>query len=418
MKAILIATLVMCVRVGFSQYNLYKTGVDAYNEGKYEEAVANLSEYLTKNSRDKKLDVEAFYVRGMAHYKNNRYTSAIADFKTTLALGRKNKGNLHWLIGKCQGVNGETYQAIESYTEALPYISDGQKQAQLLFDRGIAFKKIQQKDLAEKDLKRSLMLNPDHYLAQDALADIVTSTNQAVAKRSPDASSAKRIALIIGNANYNDPVGHLQNPVNDAFAIAEELKKLNFTTVVKVNLTSADIKEAIRAFHTQLKESNPGNTIGLFFYAGHGLQVDGTNYIIPVDAAIKQPKDVERTCVPVDAALDAMQYANVNMSIMILDACRNNPFRGTEQTIAKGLAPPNPAVGAFIAYATAPGSVASDGAASHGLYTQEIIKVLRVPGLGIEQVFKKVRENVLKLSNGNQHTWDTSNLVSDFYFNK
>jgi tetratricopeptide (TPR) repeat protein len=418
MKAILTVTLILCVHVGFSQYNLYKTGVDAYNEGKYHEAISNLSEYLTKNSRDKKLDVEAYYARGMAHYKNNGYTHAINDFNQALTLGRKNKGNLHWLIGKCQNFKGEYYHATESYTEALPYISDNLKQAQLMFDRAFAYKKIQQNDLAEADLKRCLSRNPDHYLAQEALAELVSSNNQAIAKKSPDASSAKRIALIIGNSNYHEPVEHLKNPVNDAFAIAEELEKLNFSTVVKVNLTSAEVKKTIREFHSQLKQSNPSNTIGLFYYAGHGLQVDGTNYIIPIDAAIKLPKDVERTCVPVDAALDAMQYADIKMSIMILDACRNNPFHGTEQSIAKGLAPPNPAVGAFIAYATAPGSVASDGAAAHGLYTQEIIKVLRVPGLSIEQVFKKVRENVLELSGGNQHTWDTSNLVSDFYFNK
>jgi tetratricopeptide (TPR) repeat protein len=418
MKAILTAALIFCVSVGFSQYNLYKSGVDAYNEGKYHDAISNLSEYLRKNARDKKLDVEAYYARGMAHYKNSAYTPAIDDFRQTIALGRKNKGNLYWLIGKCLSSKGDYYQAIESFTEAAPYISDNLKQSQLLFDRAFAYRKIQQKDLAEATLKRCLMLNPDHYMAQDALAEIVSSQDQTMAKKSPDASTAKRIALIIGNANYNEPVGHLKNPVNDAFAIAEELKKLNFTTVVKVNQTSAEIKKAIRAFHAQLKESNPSNTVGLFYYAGHGLQVDGTNYIIPIDAAIKLPKDVERTCIPVDAALDAMQYADVKMSVMILDACRNNPFHGTEQSIAKGLAPPNPAVGAFIAYATAPGSVASDGAASHGLYTQEIIKALRVPGLSIEQVFKKVRENVLQLSDGHQHTWDTSNLVSDFYFNK
>ncbi len=416
MKAIITATLIMCISVGFSQDNLYKTGVDAYNTGKYEIAVTSLSEYLSKNSRDKKLDAEAYYTRGMAHYKNNRYTSAIDDFKTSIALGRKNKGSVHWLIGKCQAIKGDNYHAIESYTEALPYIAESHKQAQLLFDRGIAFKKIQQKDLAEKDLKRVLILNPEHYLAKDVLQEVVASSNQALAKTSTDAPAAKRIALIIGNASYSDPVGHLQTPVNDALAFAEELKKHNFTTVVKVNLTSADVKKTIRDFHAQLKESNPANTIGLFYYAGHGLQVDGTNYIVPVDASIKQPKDVERTCVPVDAAFDAMEYANVNTSIMILNACRNNPFHGTEQAIAKGLAPPNPAVGAFIAYANPPGSVASDEDAS--LYTQEIINALRIPGLNIEQVFKKVRENVLSLSNGNQHTWNTSNLVSDFYFNK
>jgi hypothetical protein len=332
-------------------------------------------------------------------------------------LGRKNKGSLHWSIGKCQFLKGDFYHAIESYTEALPYTSESHKQAQLLFDRGIAFKKIQQKDLAQKDLKRALTLNPDHYLAKDALAGIVTSSNQVLVKKSTDTSSAKRIALIIGNANYNDPAGQLQNPVNDALAFAEELRKHNFTTVVKVNLTSADVKKTIREFHAQLKESNPANTIGLFYYAGHGLQVDGTNYIVPVDAAIKQPKDVERICVPVDAALDAMQYADVNMSIVILDACRNNPFPGTEQAIVSGLAPPNPAVGTFIAYATSPGSVASEET-SPGIYTQEIIKVLSIPGLNIEQVFKKVRDNVFALSNGSQNVWSKSTLAKDFYFNK
>ena len=418
MKTILTATLLICFQVAYPQYNLYKTGVDLYNTGQFAEAVTNLSSYLTKNSRDKKLDVEAYYARGMAYYKSNAYAKAITDFKQALALGRKNSGNLRWLIGKCQGFLGENYQAIESYTEALPFVSDYQKQAQLLFDRAIAYKKIQQFDLAESNLKKALLLNPDHYLAQDALAEIVSNTNKDLSKTGTDASSAKRVALIIGNGKYGETVGQLKNPINDAFAVAEELQKLKFTTVVKVNLTASETKKAIRAFHASLKETNPANTVGLFYYAGHGLQVDGTSYMIPVDANVKTAKDIERLCVPMDAALDAMQYADVKMKIMILDACRNNPFPGTVETITPGLAPPNPAVGAFIGYATAPGSVASDGVAANGLYTQEIIKVLRIPGLGIEQVFKKVRENVLTISKGSQHTWDTSNLVSDFYFNK
>src|SRR5262245_30509906 len=133
MKTILTVTLMLCIRVGFSQYNLYKTGVDAYNEGRYEEAVTNLSEYLTKNARDKKLDVEAYYARRMVKNKKNRYTSAIDDFSMAITLGRKNKGNLHWLIGKCKVFKQENYEAIESFTEALPYISDQLKQSQLLF---------------------------------------------------------------------------------------------------------------------------------------------------------------------------------------------------------------------------------------------------------------------------------------------
>ena len=400
------------------QYNLYKGGVDQYNAGKFTEAVSSLSTYLEKNTRDKKLDVEAYYVRGMAFYKNSAYSKAVDDFNQALTLGRKNTGNLHWLIGKCQSAVGENDMATESYAEALPFLTDPKKQAQLLFDRAIAYRRIQQKDLAEADLKRALLLNPEHYLAQEALAEIVSSTNQALSKKSPDASASKRVALIIGNGKYAEPAGQLKNPVNDAVAVAAELKKLKFETVVKVNLSADEIKKAIRAFHALLKETNPANTIALFYYAGHGLQVDGTNYMIPVDVVIHDEKEIEKLCVTMDAALDAMQYADVKMSIMILDACRNNPFPSTAEKIMRGLAPPNPAVGAFIGYATAPGSVASDGAGANGLYTQELVKVLRIPGLSIEQVFKKVRENVLTLSRGKQHTWDTSNLIADFYFNK
>ncbi|MBA4055774.1 MAG: hypothetical protein C0490_13745 [Marivirga sp.] len=416
--SIIVCVIFSCVLTAPAQYNLYKSGVDQYNTGKFTEAVTSLSSYLEKNTRDKKLDVEAFYARGMAQYKNGAYAKAIADFNQTLSLGKKNSGHIYWLIGKCQAFLNEHYHAIEFYTEALPFITDPKKQAQLLFDRAIAYKRIQQKDLAEADLKKALLLDPEHFLAQETLAEIVSSTNEALAKKSPDASAAKRIALIIGNSKYPASVGQLKNPVNDAMAMNSELKKLKFETVVKVNLTAPEIKKTIRAFHALLKQGNPSNTVALFYYAGHGLQVGGNNYIIPIDVVIQDPADIERLCIPIDAAQDAMQYADVKMSIMVLDACRSNPFPHTHQSIQKGLAPPNPAVGAFIGYATAPGSVAADGVAANGLYTQELIKVLRVPGLNIEQVFKKVRENVLTQSRGKQHTWDTSNLIADFYFNK
>jgi tetratricopeptide (TPR) repeat protein len=416
--AIITFTLMFCFTAAFAQYNLYKGGVVEYNTGKFTEAITSLSAYLEKNTRDKKLDVEAYYARGMAHYKNSAYLKAIDDFNKTLTLSKTNAGNLYWLIGKCQSALNEHYHAIEFYTEALPFINQPKKQAQLLFDRAIAYKRIQQKDLAEADLKKALLLHPEHFLAQETLAEIVSTTNEALSKKSPDASGSKRIALIVGNSNYPASIGHLKNPVNDAMAMAAELKKLKFETVVKVNLTAAETKKTIRAFHALLKQTNPANTIGLFYYAGHGLQVEGTNYIIPVDVNIHEAKDIERLCIPMDAAFDAMQYADVKMSILILDACRNNPFPKTHQSVPKGLAPPNPVVGSFIGYATAPGSVASDGVAANGLYTQELIKVLRVPGLNIEQVFKKVRENVLTQSHGKQHTWDASNLVADFYFNK
>lgn len=409
---------IACLHSASAQYKLYETGVNQYNTGRFQEAVTSLSTYLERKARDKKLDVEAYYVRALALYKNREFDRAIADFNQALNLGRKNSGNLYWLIGKCHGFMNQNGEAIRSYTKAHSLITDSKKQAQLLFERANLYTKAGEKDLAEADLKRTLLLNPEHYLAQEALAELVSSTKHALTQKTSDTLRTKRIALIIGNGKYPETIGQLRNSVNDAIAVASELRKLDFETLVKINLPAGEIRKSIREFHALLRDSDPAHTVALFYYAGHGLQVEGTNYIIPVDALIHDVGEIEKLCVSVDAAMDAMQYADVKMSIMILDACRNNPFPRTSQTLKSGLAPPNPTTGAFIGYATAPGSVASDGVADNGLYTQELIKVLRIQGLSIEQVFKKVRENVLTLSNGQQHTWDTSNLIADFYFNQ
>lgn len=400
-----------------AQEAIYKEGIDQYSAGKFSEAVATFSSYIENGTRDKKLDDEMFFARGMAHYKSGSFPKAISDFKKTLTLDKKNAGRLYWLIAKCQAMLGENYHAIEFYTEALPFILDPKKQAQLLFERANAYKQIQQKDLSESDLKKALMLNPDHFLAQESMAEIA-STNNASTKKIPDASGVKRIALIIGNSKYDASIGPLKAPVNDAIAMYNELKKLKFETVVRLNLTAAEITKAIRAFHVSLKKSSPSNTIGFFYYAGHGIQVGGENYILPVDVIIEDPADVERLCIPLDAVRDAMQYSNVTKNVIILDACHHNTFTGTYQSIQKGLAPPNPAVGLLTGYAAAPGSLTEDGAATHGLYTQELIKVLRIPGLNIDQFFKKLRENVLSQSRGRQHAWNTPGLIADFYLNK
>src|SRR5690349_11289401 len=149
MKASATIVFILCSIVSSAQYSLYKNGVDYYNSGRFTEAESSLSEYLDRSSRDKSLDVEAYYVRGMAFYKNSQYSKAIGDFQQALALGRKNTGNLYWIIGKCQSALGENGTAVESYSLALPLITDTRKQAQLLFDRAIVYKRAQRKDLAE-----------------------------------------------------------------------------------------------------------------------------------------------------------------------------------------------------------------------------------------------------------------------------
>jgi len=222
----------------------------------------------------------------------------------------------------------------------------------------------------------------------------------------------KRYALVIGNATY--AMGPLRNPVNDANAMSEELKKLGFEVSSYVNLGQEDMKTRIREFGDKIT-ANKG--VGLFFYAGHGLQVGGENYIIPVDAHIAKLSDIESAAVNLNRITGEMAYAKNEMNIIILDACRNNPFEG-EESGGKGLASANIPSGTLLAFATAPGSVAADGSGKNGLYTQELLKAISTPGSAIEDVFKEVRRNVYKLSDQQQTPWENSSIFDDFYFKK
>jgi hypothetical protein len=225
----------------------------------------------------------------------------------------------------------------------------------------------------------------------------------------------KRIALIIGNSDYKSCP--LRNPVNDATLMTSELKKLGFEVNTLKNGSQNHMKQAISKFGESLAKDK--NTVGLFYYAGHGIQVKGKNYLVPTDAVIEKEPDVEVYCVDLDGLLANLEYSGNNMNIIILDACRNNPFgRGFRSQASNGLATINAPVGTIIAYATAPGSVAADGDGQNGLYTQEFAKALSVPNLKIEDVFKKVRTQVKTLSEGKQIPWENSSIEGDFYFIK
>ena len=171
-------------------------------------------------------------------------------------------------------------------------------------------------------------------------------------------------------------------------------------------------------FHDKLVNGSKEKTVGLVYYSGHGLQNDGENYLVPIDANIEYEDDIPRQCFPVQRIiLKNMEVSNSRMNILVLDACRNNNFRRAARSTESGLAEMKIGKGAFIAYSTAPGSTASDGIGRNGLYTQELIKAIQRPGLSIEQVFKEVRINVLRLSGEQQYTWDSSNITGEFYFN-
>ncbi len=226
--------------------------------------------------------------------------------------------------------------------------------------------------------------------------------------------SQKRLALVIGNSNYT--MSPLKNPVNDAKLMAAELRKLGFEVMSYTDLSQVEMKKHIREFGDKL---NRQKGVGLFYYAGHGIQLNGENYLVPVSAVINKEQDVELESVNLKRVLGEMDYAQNDLNIIILDACRNNPFaRSFRSGGGNGLATTTAPKGTFIAYATAPGSVASDGTGENGLYTQELVKALEHPGYKIEDVFKEVRNKVYKLSNEKQVPWENSSIFGDFYFKK
>jgi hypothetical protein len=223
----------------------------------------------------------------------------------------------------------------------------------------------------------------------------------------------RRIALVIGNGNYNAGMS-LANPENDARSMADILQKLGFIVFKYENRTAVQMKNDIDEFGAKLK----GNVVGLFYYAGHGIQAKGYNYLIPVDAQLKSEEQVEYDCVRADRILALMETSGTKINVIILDACRNNPFeRGwTRSPTGKGLAFMNAPKGTLIAYATSPGSTASDGSGSNGLYTSAILESITIPNITIETMFKNVRNIVAQKSNNQQMPWESTSLTGDFYF--
>lgn len=199
----------------------------------------------------------------------------------------------------------------------------------------------------------------------------------------------KNYALLIGNSAYS--IGTLDNPANDARDLASVLKSTGFETTVILNQDGAAMTQAIRAFGEKLR-NNDG--IGFFFFAGHGVQVAGENYLLPVGFPFRNENEVQTNAVSANLVLRYMEDAKNRVNVVVLDACRNNPFIKTRSMKTRGLAPMDAPSGSLVAFSTAPGTEASDGSGNNGLYTKHLMSNLKVPGLTVEQVFKRVREAV------------------------
>lgn len=223
--------------------------------------------------------------------------------------------------------------------------------------------------------------------------------------------SRKRVALVVGNSNYlSSP---LKNPANDARTMARTLRKLGFEVDEKTDLNYFQFNEAVENFGNRLKTGG----VGLFYYAGHGMQVQGNNYLIPVDAKMKSENEVRYKAIDAGLVLAKMEQAKSDVNIVVLDACRDNPFGRSFRSSSHGLANMEAPNGTIIAYATAPGKTASDGeGGSNGLYTAELARVLETPGLKVEDVFKRVLRGVREKSANAQIPWLATSFEGDFYF--
>jgi parallel beta-helix repeat protein len=223
-----------------------------------------------------------------------------------------------------------------------------------------------------------------------------------------------RIALVIGNSSY--ATAPLPNPVNDARLISAALQAQGFEVIERTDVSQKEMKRAVKEFGDRL-EAARGEAVGLFYYAGHGVQVDGLNYLIPVDAEIESEGDVDIESMSVDSVLASIAYARNPVNIVILDACRNNPFARGFRSPGRGLANVTAQTkGTLIAFATSPGDVALDGEGANSPYSKALAAAFTMPGVPIEKMFRNVRDAVLEETDGRQTPWESSSLVgADFY---
>ncbi len=266
----------------------------------------------------------------------------------------------------------------------------------------------------EKTIKLELGLTNLMLVAVDKNNNKATKTIK-VQRGNSDTNSTKikKIALIIGNSQYQY-LGALKNPSNDAEDMGNTLNSLGFDVILKLDTTKEQLEDAISEFGKKL-ETNKG--LGIFFYAGHGIQLEGENYAIPINAKIERQKDVKHRAVNIEQVLDEMRYANNGLNVVILDACRDNPLpRSLSRSMTKGLAAVDDAPeGSLIAFATAKGKTASDGTGRNGVFTKHLLLNMR-KGTSIQNLFQMTLKGVKEETNNEQIPWLNTSYTGEFKF--
>ncbi len=226
--------------------------------------------------------------------------------------------------------------------------------------------------------------------------------------------SRRLIALVIGNSAYEN-AGELKNPTNDAEDLAAKLETCGFSVIRELDCTMVNMDRALKRF----KRALPDNDVGLFFFAGHGMQIDGENYLAAVNTDTAGEDEAKYSSLPLNRVIEVMEKAATSTSIIVLDACRDNPFERAwhRSATTRGLAPVYAPKGTLIAFATSPGQTASDGRGRNGAYTSALLQHISTPDCTIETMFKRVRNTLSVTTRRKQISWEHTSLSGEFFFN-
>jgi len=236
------------------------------------------------------------------------------------------------------------------------------------------------------------------------------SQSPATNSKKPLYSTTRRIALVIGNSNYlNAP---LRNPVNDASDISAALKQSGFEVIDQRNATFIEMTRAVREFGDKLLNSD----VGLVYFSGHGIEAKGRNYLLPINATMLREDEIAFQAIDANLILEKMNTANKSVNILIVDACRDNPFTRSFRGVNKGLAQMDAPSGTIVSFSTSPGKVAADGDGRNSPFTKNLVKSMKRPDIPIETIFKEVRKSVVEETKGQQTPWESSSLIGDFFF--
>jgi hypothetical protein len=247
--------------------------------------------------------------------------------------------------------------------------------------------------------------------ALDPAAPALAQSERAVGLV-PRNAGERRVALVIGNSNYEASMGKLVNPANDARDMAWALKQLGFEVTHRQDVDRRQFEAAVEAFRANVRDAS----IAVFYFAGHGVQVDNVNYLVPLEAKLKTQLDAKYRGIDASWVVEAMQEGGAKASIVILDACRNNPLPKGGRSGSRGLAVMQSGTGSLIAFAASPGQVADENVSGrNGLYTEELLRYLHTPGISAPEVFQRTREGVYRRSNQRQTPQDWNALVGGVY---